>query len=220
MHPTDQTSMAVVLEIASIMTSHTFKEYTNIVSKAEHDLRCAIPASGHVFCHESLIASSFGSSSTWSVAPGQAKIADLEFTISVDEQISGLQISVKNISGMNILQATEGLINEGLEMGIGEWLTRSNLHYPMSTNPLDDPRKHLRSHGDLPPSAPPTDDIRIRLYRAGWAYIEINFIEIAVRLEHYVHVIQTSDLEVTVSIDRRTIEENIRSCDPGSGVVV
>jgi hypothetical protein len=133
--------MAVVLGISSIMTSHNFKEYTDIISKAEHDLRCTVPASSHVFCHESLIAGSFGGSSTRSVAPGQAKIADLEFTISVDEQISGFQISVKNVSGMNILQTTEGLINEGLEMGIGEWLTRSNLHYPMSTNLLDDPRK-------------------------------------------------------------------------------
>ena len=123
------------------MTSHRFKEYTDIVSKAEHDLRCPIPASGHVFRHETLITGGFGGSSTRSVAPGQAKIADLEFTISIDEQISGLQISVKNISGMNVLQATEGLINEGLEVSIGEWLTRSNLRYPMSTNLLDDPRK-------------------------------------------------------------------------------
>jgi hypothetical protein len=64
--------------------------FTHIVSKAEHDLRCSVPARRNILRHESLVACRFRVPTTWTrgVAAREAKVADLELTISIDKEIS------------------------------------------------------------------------------------------------------------------------------------
>lgn len=61
------------------------------------------------------------------VAAGKAKVADLELAVGVDEQISGLEVAVENVGGVNVLEAAEGLVDEGLEVGVGQWLLGADL---------------------------------------------------------------------------------------------
>ncbi|SRR5258707_5709233 len=74
---------------------------THVICKTQHDFRGAIPARCYVFGHEpTLMRISLG----WSLeASCKAKITNFELAVSIDEQISGLKISVDNVSRMDIL---------------------------------------------------------------------------------------------------------------------
>lgn len=95
-----------------------------IVCETQHNLWSSVPPSGYIFGHEALVACCSRSTPAGGVASSKTEIADLEFTIGIDEKISGFEISVKDVCRMDVLQSTEGLINEGLEMGIGKRLAR------------------------------------------------------------------------------------------------
>ena len=86
MHPTDQTSIAGPWMSVSSCISHQ-DQGTHVVCKAQHDLWCPIPSRRDVLSHESLVCSRPGliAATTGLVPPGKAKIADLEFAVSVDE---------------------------------------------------------------------------------------------------------------------------------------
>jgi len=101
---------------------------TDIVGEAQHDFGRSVPARGDIFSHEPLVASSPGSSPTRSVTPSKTEIANFEFAICVDKKISWLQIAVQNVGRVDIFQTTKSLVNERLEMGIGQWLARTDLH--------------------------------------------------------------------------------------------
>ena len=61
------------------------------------------------------------------VASCQAKVADLEFAVGIDEKVTRLEVAVKNVGGVDVFETTESLINEGLEMSIGKGLLGSNV---------------------------------------------------------------------------------------------
>ena len=44
--------------------------------------------------------------------PGQAKVTDLEITGCVQQEVAGLEISVKNVSRVDVLQSSQYLVEE------------------------------------------------------------------------------------------------------------
>ena len=87
--------------------------------EAQHDLRSPIPASGDVFSHVTCVLLGVLRETS-----GKTEIANLELAISVDEQISGFQVSVQDVRRMDVLETTKDLVDEGLEMGVGQGLPR------------------------------------------------------------------------------------------------
>lgn len=89
-----------------------------VALEAEHDLRGAVPPRCDVFGHVACVF-------LWidGEAAGEAEVADLEFAVGIDEQVARLQISVQDVRGVDVLQAAQDLVDEGLKMGIRQGLT-------------------------------------------------------------------------------------------------
>lgn len=88
-----------------------------IALEAQHDLGSTVPTGSDIFCHVTGVLLGINRE-----ASCETKVANLELTIGVDEQISWLQISVEDVGRVNIFKTAENLVNEGLEMGIGKRL--------------------------------------------------------------------------------------------------
>lgn len=84
-----------------------------VALEAQHDFRSSIPSGGNVFGHVSCIL-------LWvyGKAARQTKVANLEFAIGIDQQITRFEIAMQNVRRVDILETAEDLINEGLEMGV------------------------------------------------------------------------------------------------------
>lgn len=93
---------------------------THIIREAQHDLWSPVPPSRDIFGHESLVRSRphLVASAARLVTSCQAEIANLQLAVSVDEEVSGFEIAMKDIRGMYVLQAAECLIDEGLEVRV------------------------------------------------------------------------------------------------------
>jgi hypothetical protein len=57
----------------------------------------------------------------------KSKVANFELAVCVDEKIAGLEIAVEHIGAVNIFKSAEGLVKEGLEVCVGERLSRPDL---------------------------------------------------------------------------------------------
>ncbi len=57
---------------------------------------------------------------------GQTKIANLELAVGVHKQIARFEITMKDVGRVNVLQAAQNLVDEGLEMGVSQRLPRSD----------------------------------------------------------------------------------------------
>jgi len=60
----------------------------------------------------------------WNVSSRQPEVANFEITIRVNEEISRLEVSVIDASGMDVLQATEDLVEEELHVIVRQGLVR------------------------------------------------------------------------------------------------
>lgn len=56
-------------------------------------------------------------------ATSQTKIAYLEITILIEQQIAGFEISMNDISRVHVQKASQNLINEILDVLVGKFLT-------------------------------------------------------------------------------------------------
>lgn len=92
-----------------------------VALEAQHDFRRTVPSCGDIFRHVSCILLRVDGETT-----GQTEIANLQLAIRVDEKVSGLQITVQNVGRMDVFETAEDLVNEGLEMGVGEGLSGAN----------------------------------------------------------------------------------------------
>ena len=92
-----------------------------VALKAQHDLGRAVPARRHVLSHVARILLRVHRKTA-----GQSKIADLELAVGVDQQVAGLQVAVQHIGRVDVLQAAQDLVDEGLEMSVGKGLTGTN----------------------------------------------------------------------------------------------
>jgi len=110
------------------VTPHnTFHDTAHIISKTQHDLRGPVPPRCDILCHEALITSSFRGATAGSITPCETKIADFELTVGVDEEISRFEITVKDVRRVYVLETAKSLVEEGLEVGVSERLSRTNL---------------------------------------------------------------------------------------------
>lgn len=88
-----------------------------IALEAQHDLRRAVPSRCDVLGHVACVLLRVNREST-----SQTEVTNLEFAVGIDQQVAGFQITVQNVRRVNILETTENLIDEGLEVGISQRL--------------------------------------------------------------------------------------------------
>lgn len=61
-----------------------------ILLPGEHDLGCAVVSSGHISSHLGIL------------NPGQAKIANLQITVLIDENVARFQVAMDNAGGVHV----------------------------------------------------------------------------------------------------------------------
>lgn len=89
--------------------------------EAQHNLRRPIPPRRDIFSHVSRILLRVDREPT-----SQTEVTDLELTVRIDQQVSGFEISVEDIRRVDVLQTAEDLVDEGLEVGVGQRLSGSD----------------------------------------------------------------------------------------------
>ena len=159
MHPMDQTSMAVdwISQRVSIRGSVINSGRAHVVGETQHDLGGSVPPGGNVFGHETLVRTALcAGTPTRSVPSRKAEVADFELTVRINQEVTRLEVTMNNVSGVNVLETAKGLINKGLEMSVREWLLRPDLRWIVfSSWWVLGGESDLRWHADPPPSVPP-----------------------------------------------------------------
>lgn len=89
-----------------------------VALEAQHDLRSTVPSGGDVLGHVTGILLGVDGETT-----RQTEITDLQFAVGIHQQVSGFQISVEDVGRVDVLETAEDLVDEGLEMGIGQRLS-------------------------------------------------------------------------------------------------
>lgn len=92
-----------------------------VALEAQHNLGRTVPSRGDVLRHVSGILLGVDGKAT-----GKAKVADLELAVGVNEQVAGLQVSVEDVGGVDVLETAQDLVDEGLEVGVGQGLAGSD----------------------------------------------------------------------------------------------
>jgi len=85
--------------------------HLGVLLECQHDFGCTVPTSGDVFGHET----GFGSRGFRRLdRASKAEITDLEITVGIEQQVGGFEVSMYNISGVQRLEGTQGLVDEVL----------------------------------------------------------------------------------------------------------
>lgn len=92
-----------------------------VALEAKHDLGCTVPPCRNIFRHVSRILLGIDGETS-----REAKVGNLEFAIGIYQQVSGLQVTVEHVGRVNVLETAEDLVDEGLEVGIGQGLAGSD----------------------------------------------------------------------------------------------
>lgn len=92
-----------------------------VALKTQHNFRRTVPSCRDVLGHVTGILLRIDGEAT-----GQAKVANLQFAVRVDEQVTRFEIAMKHIGRVNVFQTTEDLVDERLEMRIGQGLPGAN----------------------------------------------------------------------------------------------
>lgn len=90
-----------------------------VALEREHNLWSTVPSCSYVFRHVPSILLGVDRETS-----REAEVANLQLAVGVDEQVSGLQVTVKDISRVDIFQSAQNLVDKGLEVGVGEGLAR------------------------------------------------------------------------------------------------
>jgi len=90
-----------------------------VVGETQHDLWRSIPPGSNVFGHETLVRASLGvGTSPRRISSCETEVADFELTVGINQEVTRLEVTMDDVSGMNVLETTEGLINKRLEMSV------------------------------------------------------------------------------------------------------
>jgi len=108
-----------------LATQHLRQDTTNtpninglgVLLESQHNLGSTVPTSGNVFGHEARVVFSRCSGAS------QAKVADLEVTIGIEQKIRRLQITMKDIGRVHGLESSESLIDKVLAVVIRQVLS-------------------------------------------------------------------------------------------------
>lgn len=90
-------------------------QWTHIIGKAQHDLGRTVPPRRNILRHEALVRGVLGSALAVprrAVPARKAKVADLELAVGVDEEVARLEVAVEHVRGVDVLEATERLVDE------------------------------------------------------------------------------------------------------------
>lgn len=92
-----------------------------IALEAEHNLWRTVPPRSDVLGHVPSIL-------VWvdREAASETEVGNLELAVCIDEQITGLEVAMKNVGRVNILEAAKDLVNERLKVRVSQGLTRSD----------------------------------------------------------------------------------------------
>lgn len=90
-----------------------------VTLETEHDFRCSVPSRCDVFSHIPGILLRVDTE-----ASRQAEIGNLQFAVGVDQQVTRLQVTVQHIGAVDVFQTAQDLVDEGLEVSVGERLAR------------------------------------------------------------------------------------------------
>jgi hypothetical protein len=52
------------------------------------------------------------------VSSCETEVTDFELTISIDQEIARLEVTMDDVSGVDVLETAKGLINKRLEMSV------------------------------------------------------------------------------------------------------
>lgn len=101
MQPTDQTSTERGLSVGCDCMQIEKGERTGfgVALETQHDLWSTVPSRRNVFGHVPRVLLRVDREPT-----RQAKVADFQLAIGIDQQVTGLQVSVQDIGGMDVLQ--------------------------------------------------------------------------------------------------------------------
>lgn len=85
-----------------------------VALEAQHDLGRTVPSRRDVFRHITSILLRIDRETS-----SQAEITDLQLAVGVNQEITGLEITMQHVRGVYVLQTAENLVNKGLEVGVG-----------------------------------------------------------------------------------------------------
>ena len=113
-----------VIDWISTSLASWSSHFTYIVGETKHNFRCTVPTSCDIFSHESLVwcSTSACSISSRGVSSCKTEVANFQFTVGIDQEITRFEVPVEDICGMDVFETTQGLIDEGLEVGVGKRL--------------------------------------------------------------------------------------------------
>lgn len=92
-----------------------------VALEAQHDFRRTVPSGSDVFCHVTGILLRVDRETS-----GKTKVANLELAVGIDEQVSGLQVTVQNVGGVDVFETAKNLVDEGLEVSVSQRLARTD----------------------------------------------------------------------------------------------
>lgn len=88
-----------------------------IALEAQHDLRRTVPSGCDVLGHVTCVLLWVNRETT-----SQAEVTNLELAVGIDQQVTGFEIAVQDVGRVDVLKTAEDLVDEGLEVGIGQRL--------------------------------------------------------------------------------------------------
>lgn len=86
-------------------------DFACVLLLRQNDFRSSVPTCGNVVCHLSRL-----SKQVRDLRSGKAEVAYFQVAITVDQQVARLEISVKNAGRMEVLEASQDLIEEELDV--------------------------------------------------------------------------------------------------------
>ena len=93
-----------------------------VLCETEHNLRSSVPSCSNVLGLEA----SSNVVRLVTEATGKTEIANLQLAVGIDEQVTGLEIAMQDIGRVDVLETAENLVDEGLEVGVGQGLAAAD----------------------------------------------------------------------------------------------
>jgi hypothetical protein len=90
---------------------------SRVLSPGENDFGRTIPPCGNIVSQGSIL-----SHQGANVCPRQSKVTNLQITVAVDEQISGLQVTKNDAARVDVLETAKNLVQKELYMLIAQHL--------------------------------------------------------------------------------------------------
>jgi len=70
---------------------------SGVVGETKHDFRRTVPSGGDIFRHETLVSGSLRGTATRGVSSRESKVTNLELTVGIDQEVSWLEIAMKDV---------------------------------------------------------------------------------------------------------------------------